>query len=85
MDAIRSILKKKYASEGCHNCVPINGTMKSFIHWLLLSDNTTLSHSYQIGSSVYTGSSLHLYFTCLWTNSDHPSGGHIILGSMVIH
>ena len=23
----------------------------------------------------YTDSSLHPYFTCMWTNSDHPSGG----------
>ena len=54
--------------------------MKSFACWLLLGDNPSLSHKkkhgHQIGPQC-ADCSLHLYFTCMWTNSDHPSGGRI--------
>ena len=70
---------KKYVKEDCHSCVSINGTMMSFACWLLLGDNTSLSkkkHGPQT-SPQCTGYSLHPYFMCMWTNSDHPLGGHI--------
>ena len=35
---------KKYVWEDCHSCVSMNDTMKSFACWLLLGDNTSLSH-----------------------------------------
>ena len=35
---------KKYVSEDCRSCVSMNDTMKSFACWLLLGDNTSLSH-----------------------------------------
>ena len=61
--------------------------MKSFACWLLLSDNTSLSHKKkgrQIGPQ-YTDCSLHPYFTCVWTNSDHPSGGRNTTNHHSIH
>ena len=36
---------QKYVQEDCRSCVSINGTMKSFACWLLLGDNTSLSHT----------------------------------------
>ena len=43
---------KKYVQEDCHSCVSINGTMKSFACWLLLGDNTSLSHKNMAAKSV---------------------------------
>ena len=67
---------KKYVWEDCRNCVSINGTRESFACWLLLGDNTSLSHKKhgrQIGPQ-YTDCSLHPHFMCMWTNYDHPNG-----------
>ena len=35
---------KKYVQEDCRSCVSINGARGSFACWLLLGDNTSLSH-----------------------------------------
>ena len=66
---------QKYILEDCHNCVSINGT-KSSACWLLLSDNTSLSHKKSV-LGIQVVFSLHPYSLCVWTNSDHPSGGRM--------
>ena len=35
---------KKYVEGNGRSCVSVNSTMKSFACWLLLGDNTSLSH-----------------------------------------
>ena len=46
-------------------------------YWAITPAKVTKKHGHQIGSK-YTDCSLHPYFTYMWTNSDHPSGGRII-------
>ena len=54
--------------------------MKPLVRWLLVSNKTSLSAknmAAKIGSSAIDCSP-HPYSMCMWTNSDHPSGGRMI-------
>ena len=43
---------KKYVLEDYRSCVSTNGTMKSFACWLLLGNNTSLSHKKKHGRQI---------------------------------